>query len=274
MNSSSNLIFIDAHVHIHECYNLTQFLNSAEFNFRKQANKLNTNSYVGVLCLTEISGINTFDKLKNIAEKEERISEWKINFTKEVNTLSVTKNSFQIFVIAGRQIVTEKKLEVLAIGLKEDYQDGKPIGEVINHVVEAGAFPIIPWGFGKWFSPRKQTLEKIILQKKSYPIFLGDNGNRPWIFNKSKLFKLANKNNNVLDLPGSDPLPFKREVQKPGSFGFYIENVINQDKPFDSIYKIITTSKEQFNTYGKLESLFYFVKNQVAMQLVKRNRKN
>ncbi len=268
------MIIIDAHIHIHNCYNLEQFFNSAETNFKKQADKLKTNFFVGVLCLTEISGINVFDKLKNIAEKKENIGNWNIELTKEENSLSVAKENFVIFIIAGRQIVTEKKLEVLAIGLKEDYQDGKPIEEVIQHVVNSGAIPIIPWGFGKWFSPRKQILEKIILQKKTYPIFLGDNGNRPWIFKKSTLITLAFSKNKIPDLPGSDPLPFNREVQKPGGFGFYIDDIINQDKPFDSIYKIITTTKEQFKTYGKLESLFYFVKNQVAMQLVKRNRKN
>ena len=268
------MIVIDAHIHIHDCFNLGKFFDSAETNFKQYAKQQNTNSFSGVLCLTEISGVNVFDKLKNIAEKKENIGNWNVKLTKEDNSLALTKNNSKIFIIAGRQIVTKNKLEVLSIGLKEDYQDGKPVEEVIEHVVKSGAIPIIPWGFGKWFSPRKQILEKIILQKKSHPIFLGDNGNRPWIFKKSKLFKLALNKNNILDLPGSDPLPFNREVQKPGSFGFYIDNVINQDKPFDSIYKIITTTKEQFTTYGKLESLFYFVKNQVAMQLVKRNRKN
>ena len=267
------MIIIDAHIHIHECYNLENFFDSAEKNFQDQASKLNAGSFVGVLCLTEIFGINIFDKLENAAKKKVKIGKWQINSTEEHNSLVLRKNNSLIFVIAGRQIVTEKKLEVLAIGLKEDYQDGKPIDEVIKHVVKSEAFPIIPWGFGKWFSPRKQILEKIILQKKSYPIFWGDNGNRPWIFKKPKLIKTG-YGNQIINLPGSDPLPFNREVKKPGSFGFYIENIINQDKPFDSIYRIITASKSQFNTYGKLESLFYFVKNQVAMQLVKRNRKN
>ncbi len=265
------MIIIDAHIHIHDCYNLEQFFNSAETNFKKQADKLKTNSFVGVLCLTEISGVNVFDKLSNFAKEKKKIGNWLISFTQEENSLSVTKDNFAIFVIAGRQIVTKKKLEVLAIGLKEDYKDGKPIEEVIQHVVKSGAIPIIPWGFGKWFSQRKEILRKIVLQKKSYPIFLGDNGNRPWVFKKPKIITLGFENL-ILNLPGSDPLPFKRENKKPGSFGLYIDDVINQDKPFDNIYKILTSSKKQFKTYGKLESLFYFLKNQIAMQIVKRNR--
>lgn len=268
------MTIIDIHIHIHECYNLEIFFNSAENNFRKLANKLNASVFIGVLGLTEVTGVNVFEKLQNTAERKEKIGDWQGELTNENNSVLFRKDNFLLFLIAGRQIVTKENLEVLSFGLKEAIIDGKPIEEVIQHVVKSGAIPIIPWGFGKWFSPRKQILEKIILQKKSYPIFLGDNGNRPWIFKKSKLITLAFNNNNILDLPGSDPLPFNREVQKPGSFGFYIDDVINQDKPFDSIYKIITTTKKQFTTYGKLESLFYFVKNQVAMQLVKRNRKN
>lgn len=264
------MLIIDAHIHIQECFDLEKFFDFSEYNFQKQANRLKSESFVGVLCLTESSGINVFGKLKGLSDKKEKVGDWKINTTGEDNSLSATKKSFMMFIIAGRQIVTEKKLEVLAVGLEDDFTDGKPIEKVIQHIASVGAIPVIPWGFGKWFFTRKKILEKIISDKK-FPVFLGDNGNRPWILRKSKLIRVAYKNH-ILNLPGSDPLPFHREIQKPGSFGLYVEEIVNQDKPFDSMYKILTTNSH-LKTYGKPEKLVYFLKNQISMQIIKGRRK-
>lgn len=53
--------------------------------------------------------------------------------------------------MAGRQIVTAEKLEVLALGTDLDIDDGRPIREVLSLVTENGGLPVIPWGAGKWW---------------------------------------------------------------------------------------------------------------------------
>jgi len=265
-----NMLIIDAHIHIHECFDIEKFFDFAWDNFQYQAVKLQAGSFTGVLCLTEKSGTDVFGTLEKIAAEQEKTGDWDIRFTEEENSLLLSKNDFRMIVIAGRQIVTSQKLEVLAIGLKQDVEDGKPIEPILAYVVETGAIPVIPWGFGKWFSGRRKIMEKIISQKK-YPFFLGDNGNRPWIFTKPRLIRKAYKNN-ILNLPGSDPLPYCREIHKPGSFGLYVEAGINTDKPFESIYQVLTTGGQP-ETYGKSEKIYFFLKNQISIQLAKRNRK-
>lgn len=265
------MILVDAHIHFHDCYKMNDFFDSAKSNFLNQAKKMINQSNENVLCLTESHGVNIFNDLFIIAESKKKIGNWDINITGNENTILISNSKFKIYVIAGRQIVTKEKLEVLALGLNSDIEDGLAIDEVIKYVIDSESIPVIPWGFGKWLSSRKKIVEKIILQKRNHPIFLGDNGNRPVFFGKSRLFDIA-YNNGIINLPGSDPLPFSNEVQKPGSFGFIIDDVLNEDKPFDSIYEKLVNTKIQYETYGKLESPFIFLKNQIAMQIVKRNR--
>lgn len=266
-------VIIDAHIHIHQCYDLTKFLNSAKFNFEKQAKNNDSISFQGMLCLTESHGVNVFKDLVESSKKGKNISNWIIKLTGNTNTiLLIDESNFKLFVVAGRQIVTKERLEVLALGLNYDYYDGKSINEVIKYVTDSKSIPVIPWGAGKWFGRRKSFVEKLILQKKTNPLYLGDNGNRPFFWSKPKLFELAEKNG-IFNLPGSDPLPFISEVNKPGSFGFILDGELSEENPFDSFSKLIMESEKQFSAYGKLESLFSFIKNQILMQIVKQNRK-
>ena len=264
-------ILIDAHVHLHQCYSYANFLNNAKENFTANSDISDNSEIIGFLLLTESEGINEFQKLRDIAAAEKSLGHWNINLTTNSNTLQASNNNFKIYLVAGRQIITEEKLEVLSIGLEREFKDGKPVKDVIQYVIEAHAIPIIPWGFGKWTGSRGNIIKKLVLENKFNPFFLGDNGNRPWLFTFPSLIK-AGIEKGILNLPGSDPLPFVREETKPGSFGFKIQDSINFDSPYDSLYKFITDAKSQYATYGKCESLIYFIKNQIAMQFLKRKR--
>lgn len=266
-------ILLDAHIHIHECYDLNTFFNSAKANFSKQAENENSHDFQSALCLTESHKTNYFEILSEKAKKNEKIGNWEIVKTQNPNSIILIDNdNFEIILIAGRQIVTKENLEVLALGLIEDPNDGNPIEEVIKFVNGKKAISVIPWGVGKWIGSRKQIVEKLVLQNNTFPIYLGDNGNRPFFWSKPEIFDSAFKNG-ILNIPGSDPLPFLNEVKKPGSFGFFIDGNLDTEKPFDSIYEKIISSKIQFKTFGKLESGYNFIKNQISMQIVKRNRK-
>ncbi len=272
MNKRKNLILIDAHIHFHDCYDKNVFFNSAKYNFENIAKSKNCKNFQSVLCFTESYGDDAFIKLSENAKKNEKVGLWKASLTENENTIKLSDvTGFNLFIVAGKQIVTLEKLEVLALGLMEEYKDGKPIKDVLKDIAEFNVLSVIPWGVGKWFSSRKQIVENLVLQNNTYPIYLGDNGNRPFFWSKPNLFKIAEEKG-IYNLPGSDPLPFKKEVNKPGSFGFIIDEILNEDNPFDSIYNIITTSNKQFETFGKLESPLNFLKNQVSMQIVKRNR--
>jgi hypothetical protein len=267
-------ILIDAHIHIHKCFDLGSFLNSAKINFLALSNDYKYSKFQFVLCLSESHNINFFKSLVEFATESQKIDNWQICFTENDNTLVVSDNSkFEIFIISGRQIVTKENLEVLALGLTSDPEEYKPINEVIKYVYENKSLSVIPWGVGKWLGKRKQIVEDLILQNNKYPIYLGDNGNRPFFWRMPKLFNRALAKG-VFNIAGSDPLPFISEINKPGSYGIILNGNIDSKKPFEYIFDKIVQSKEQFETYGKLESIYRFLKNQILMQIEKRRRKD
>jgi len=230
-------------------------------------------SFQCVLCFTESHGISVFGELSKQAINQEKIGDWGVQKTSEPNTLLLKDNAgFEIIVVAGRQIVTKDKIEVLAVGLNEDIDDGEPIEAVITYAVNAHALPVLPWGPGKWMGKRKKIVQDLVNSGKHASCYLGDNGNRPVFWSKSAIFN-SGADRNMFNLPGSDPLPFQNEVVKPGSFGFLIEGALDREHPFESLYGHIVKSSQQFETYGALESTVSFFKNQIAMQLVKRSRK-
>ena len=264
------LTLVDAHVHIHSNFNIEHFINSAFNNFNKNADLISPScEFNGILCLTESQGLNYFRSLYsnlNFLEK------YKLSQTNEENSFSCSNiDHKKIFFISGKQIVTTEKLEVLALGFNEDFKDGRPIEEVIDYVFSKNALPVLPWGVGKWNGKRGKKVNYLI-NNKSNIFFLGDNGNRPFFWKKPEIFNNAEKKG-IINLPGSDPLPFISEEKRPGSFGFYFNEKVNEQTPFNDLKDKIINSKSSFSTFGKSESALRFFKNQIFMQIEK-NKKN
>ena len=259
------LTLIDAHVHIYKNFNLENFIKAAFTNFKLNSEEISPGSeYVGILCLTESNGYNYFenfnDTLKSLKYKSSKTSE-------KNSLICFDSNNRKIYFIAGRQIVTSEKLEVLALGLRDSYPDGNPIGKVINFVISKNCLPIIPWGAGKWIGKRRNIVENVVKQDFK-TLFLGDNGNRPFFWGKSKIFYHAEERG-VINLPGSDPLPFDSEEKRAGGFGFYFNEKLDEQNPFENLKERIISRKNSFDTYGKLETPIKFLKNQVSMQMKK-----
>jgi hypothetical protein len=264
------MIISDLHVHFHKRYNRELFFNSIKNNFQKFCTNYESKNTNRIICLTESNGVSFFNELYL---KSSLVNNWSFNRTNNNNViLAEHKTGFELFIIGSRQIVTKENLEVLAVGMVNDFKDGQPIEAVIKEVIAGGFIPIIPWGFGKWTGNRGEIVEDIIEQNKYYPLFLGDNGNRPKFIKLPPIFKSA-KENHIQNLQGSDPLPFGNEETRPGSFGILIEDSLNPDNPFESFLNIIISENVKIKTYGELESYYKFFKHQIGMQIVKRLRK-
>ncbi len=267
------MLLLDTHLHFHTLFDVKTFFNALQNNFNIIAAKKCLTNFQCAVCFTESSGANFFSKLYTNIGSKNFIEGYSLVPCRDENTLVISNDKgFSVFLIAGRQIVTRENLEVLAIGMIEEFEDGVEINEVIQSVISKGLIPILPWGFGKWTGERRRVIEDIVARNEFQPLFLGDNGNRPSfmklpsIFNKGQVKNLHN-------LQGSDPLPFKKEVKKPGSFGVFLETTLDEDRPFTTLKKDLVENKVKIETYGELESPLRFLRNQVAMQLVKRLRR-
>jgi len=272
---SSNILLIDAHVHIHDCFDIDELLNSALRNFQNAAQKyFNAKSFTCVLMLTESYGVDYFTYLKEDRLKNNQNSEWSFHLTQENNSIIAEKNKMdKLVIISGRQIVTKEKLEVLGLGIMNGIGDKNLLKDTIRAVVDRGGLAVIPWGVGKWIGLKKRIVKKLVNENNTSVLFLGDNGNRPFFWLKSKILKDA-ENKKINNLSGSDPLPFKTENNRAGSFGFAAEGFINFDEPFKSIFNMIVNEKAELIMFGKLETPFRFFRNQILMQVKKKLRRN
>ena len=270
------MILVDAHVHVHGCFDLQNFLDSALENFRAEAaRRQQGDSFSGVLLLTESAQVNWFQRFAFYADKERLIgrgNDWSFSRTNEACSLRAGCAAGQeVFVIAGRQIVTAEKLEVLALATDKEYRDGLPLSQTIQTVKENGAIPAVPWGFGKWMGKRGRILTEVLKQANKSDFFLGDNSGRSFFLPYPYHFRLVEPKG-IRVLPGSDPLPFASECRRPGGFGFSVEGKLDPKQPARDIKNILMDSSFIPRPYGALENPYRFFRNQLAMQILKQNR--
>lgn len=276
--SQNQLILADAHVHIYPCFDLTDFLKSALLNFQTyHPASESAPDFTSVLFLTETRNENYFSDLKQIGlspgNAKALLPDWTIAATDEDCSLYArSPDERGAYIFAGRQLVTAENLEVLALATAEEFQDGLPLEVAIREVADRGGIPVIPWGFGKWFGRRGQLLAELLDREQFPTLFLGDNGGRPVFWSRPPLFARAERKGMRI-LPGTDPLPFASQSHRPGKFGFALAGSLDPAKPAASIKQLLINASASIRPYGTLENPWQFVRNQIAMQLVKRNRK-
>jgi len=275
--SKKYTILVDTHVHIYDCYNVTRFFVEADRNFSDHNKKLKlAENYVGILFLTESNNFHYFEKLRdnsnNIILDLEKEGFFKKESDESCSLVFETADSNFIIIIAGQQVITEEKLEVLSLGTLQKIKYSLSLEETISNIKGLGAIPVLPWGVGKWLGKRRGAVHAFIKENRSAEFFLGDNSGRPALLKTPALFNLARQNKKLV-LRGSDPLPIKSQEKKAGGFGFYFISEIDIQKPFKEIKRMIYNSEGEPNNYGALENLFDFFKNQFKLRLNKTRAK-
>ncbi|MEL6492138.1 MAG: hypothetical protein AAFV85_21795 [Cyanobacteria bacterium J06634_6] len=265
MSSAPTYLLVDAHVHLHDCFDLAEFLDAARINFQIQSRQLGlTGKKFGVLLLTECSGVAAFTNLvTQQASLNQQLSNWNISTTSEATSLRLTHTSGDsLFIMAGRQVVTKENIEVLTLITEATIKDGLSLEETIQQAITSGSLPVLPWGVGKWIGKRG-TLVSNQLAADADQLFTGDNGGRPGFWPQSKLCQEHRQ------LPGSDPLPLSDEVQRPGSFGFVtpVPAYWTEEEPASALKQLLQSTQYKLRTYGQSQSFWKFVKNQTLLRL-------
>ena len=261
-------LLVDTHVHIHECFDIGEFFDAAAGNLsRAVRDRATRGSAGGVLLLTEVQGSSAFESLRNPSSAiRDQLRDWQISTTPDPRALLCEKRaSLPLLIIAGRQIRTREALEVLALGCLETIEDGLEIDEALRRSRQWGALPVIPWGFGKWTASRGQKVRDLITQQATETFCLGDIGGR-WRGLSEPSLLAEGREHGYTILPGSDPLPFAREVHRVGSSG--IELSIGsrlEDATRDLLARLRRLTPED-RVFLQLESLGPFVRHQLLMQ--------
>lgn len=278
--TSEPLIIIDGHVHIHDCFFLPKFLDAGHRNCRTEAQRRGQgDAFTGVLLLTESYGIDWFERFRSYADHHETLgsastSLWQFHYTDEsCSLLAESTRGSKLFVIAGRQIVTKEKLEVLALMTDHAFPDGTFLEDTIKAVRLSDGIPVIPWGFGKWWGQRGKILSDLIPSQPAADFFLGDNSSRPAFLPYPTQFTQAEKLG-IRILPGSDPLPFSSEYWRLCSVGFSLKGVLQERTPSTGLKVLLRDPTTVVSPYIQPENWHRFLKNQLAMQIVKRRSTN
>ena len=268
---------VDAHVHLHPCYDPDELFANAHANLRAAANGLGrSRSLVCFLLFAECAADDCFGALRALADGQSAaralsLRHWSVLPTAEDFTV-VTRNGTQtLYVLAGRQIACREGLEVLVLGTRQRFPDGRPIREILTEAAALGVPRVIPWGPGKWFFRRGRLLRELLEEFRSPTLFLGDEGGRPAFWGYPGHFLEAARLG-VRDLPGTDPLPFPHDVSKVGRMGFRVPIALDERTPGASLLRALTSRGVTLERFATLESPLRFVRNQIGMQLRKRLR--
>ncbi|MCA9211735.1 MAG: hypothetical protein KDB27_01625 [Planctomycetales bacterium] len=254
--------FVDTHAHFHPCFDATEFLNAAIKNAARLAHAPPCLLLADSPCFDSIDAI--YEGLKHddapfgIVEETPDCA--------RIESLGRPKG----YLIRGRQIRTKERLEVLAYGGDYDISNGLPLDETLEVVSETAKLVILPWGFGKWWWPRKHLIKRIIERQAAFgnkyaALAMGESGCRPDAFGEPSDFSDSVK---LKRLPGSDPLPMKSEVHRVASVGTSVELEI--DRGLDESVEdqiLVVVSRDHSETLGEHLTVPEFIRQQISLRI-------
>src|SRR5581483_4680397 len=167
---------VDAHVHIHSCYEPDELLSNAYKNLA--AARRGGGVPALFLLMTECAGDDYFGALYAAGQGKQgaqplALSQWTISPTEEERSVIAVSGARQLFIVGGRQVACREGLEVLILGTTRRIADGLPIRQVLSETASWGVPRVIPWGPGKWLFRRGRLLSELVAEFRSPTLFLG-----------------------------------------------------------------------------------------------------
>jgi hypothetical protein len=173
---------VDAHVHLHSCYDPDELLQNAYDNLSAVAGNGGDGTALRAyfLLLAECAPDDCFGALRTIAEGRANgssglhLRRWTVAPTEESISVVASLGQRELYIVAGRQVACREGLEVLVLGTTHRFADGRPIRDVLREADTLGVPRVIPWGPGKWFFSRGRLLHDLIAEFRKPTLFLGD----------------------------------------------------------------------------------------------------
>ena len=154
------------------------------------------------------------------------------------------------WIVAGRQIRTRERLEVLALTVDEAFPDGLEMGEAVGRVRAAGGIPVLPWSPGKWTGRRGAVIRETIDQASPGEVLLADSSLRPRGWRGDGLLRRA-ASRGLGVVAGTDPLPLPGEEYVAGACGCAIDRPLRADEPAASLADALATLRGAARPIGR-----------------------
>ncbi len=260
------MILSDTHVHIYSCYPLDRFFDAALQNLSAVATKTNNTEHTTYALLLAETRADTW--FQNARDQKAESTEWQIiSHRDDPATVIAEKRNAAIYIVAGRQVITRERLEVLMLCSNRMVNDGLSLRETVYTISKAGGVPVIPWGFGKWSGKRSETLDAFLADDVQIPFFLGDNGGRPGILSEPRQFQCMKKRGLPV-LPGSDTLPLPHDLHRVGCSGVQLPGDFSDaENPSERIKQMLMKKPAVIKPFDRRLPFAAFMKNQLLLRL-------
>jgi len=256
------LIVADTHVHFYRRYRVDGLMQRVVAAMTAPAWGTD---FVRVLCLAEKAGISCFRDLKS---GRFSFPGFEARSGQDSDSLLLTvpggKVEDGLYVIAGRQVATAERLEVLALGRDVSVPDGLPVLDTVARIAGQDAVPVLSWAVGKWTFARAKTVENLFTLFDPASLLVGDSSMRPACFGEPKLMSYA-RSRMFSVIAGSDPLPCPGEERFIGSYGSLMKWEFSHANPSDSIRHALR-SRTFVGAFGKRRGISRIVRGMILQK--------
>ena len=206
-------IHLDAHAHLYPFHDVPRLLLAALDRMPRVAP-----TDLRVLALAERFDCAFFQSL---AQDEIRLpgDRWRIVGWDPAGGVKIRHlpDHRDLWILAGRQIVSAERIEVCALFSDAPVADGLPAREIVRAILDQGGLPALDWAPGKWLFQRGDLVRRLVAEFPPAQLALVDTSLRPLGWPAPRLYAAARRQGRAV-LAGSDPLPFAGEEDLAGSY--------------------------------------------------------
>ena len=206
-------IHLDAHAHVYPFHDVPRLLLAALDHMPRLAP-----TDLRVLCLAERFDCSFFQSL---AQDEIQLpgDRWRVVAWDPAGGVKIRHlpDHRDVWILAGRQIVSSERIEVCSLFCDAPIPDGAPARDVIRDVLARGGLPALDWAPGKWLFGRGALVRRLAKEFSPSQLALIDTSLRFAGWPAPRLYSAARRQGRAL-LAGSDPLPFPGEEDLAGSY--------------------------------------------------------
>lgn len=250
MLSQKIIVAGDGHFHLYPCHEpksaISNLINNLNLMAKSARGLEQEEDVFKIAFLAESKQHDYFHKiLKN--EIDFKPVGFEVSAGPEEHCVSFNKQGKQeLCLVAGRQIVTRERLEILGLGMEEIVLDGLHAEEAVERVIAAGGLPVLAFSPGKWLFKRGK-IAFALAERHQNNLLIGDSALRPLGWCEPEIMRRAKGK----ILPGSDPLPLPGDEKYAGCYGFVYQGSFDISKPLTSMKEIIAAMPQTIIPAGR-----------------------
>lgn len=235
-------ITADSHVHVYPFHDAAEALRALRGNLAALA--------PDALCVGMLTERHDCRFFRDLREGKVGLDGWRVTALSDDAVSVRISGSGEIVLVAGRQIVCEERIEILALTHDGRWPDGQTAERTVRAVQDAGAVPVLAWAPGKWFGGRGWVVRRLLEQGSPGSVLIGDSTMRPIGWGEPRLVRWARARGFRI-LAGSDPLPIRGEERRLGTYASVFDGPFDTARPALSLRSLLTAPETTVLSVGR-----------------------